>query len=169
MRSDEGFPCIAPPWTELVRVDALTGNIIWRQTLGYYPHASYSKTWGSIGQAGGVSETSGNVIFVTGTSDQNLWGFDANTGRQILEAPLPWTAFTTPITYQIKDTQYVTVITTNSTNGAIMSWTLPNPNPDAALWPVYLGTILGVVVLCALFAVGVFLLYKKRTAYRIIK
>jgi len=169
MRSNEGYPCIAPPWTELIRVDANTGGVVWRQPLGYVPNSNYSTVWGSIGQAGGVTETLGGVIFVTGTSDRNLWGFDAATGRQLFSAQLPWTAYTTPITYQIKGTQFVTVFTTNDTNGAIMSWTVPNPSPEAVMWPAYLGGILGTIILLTCIIAGVIILYKKRTAYKIIK
>ena len=33
----QGYPCNAPPWSELVAVSTSTGDIVWRTPLGEYP------------------------------------------------------------------------------------------------------------------------------------
>ncbi len=33
----QGYPCNAPPWSELVAVSTTTGDIVWRTPLGEYP------------------------------------------------------------------------------------------------------------------------------------
>jgi len=123
------YPCSPPPWTELVRLDISTGAQIWRRTYGYVPHPGFSRNWGSFEQRGsGVTETLGGILFVSGTLDNHLWGFDATTGNEIFSAALPNSAFATPITYRVKDTQYVVIVTTNMTNEEVIAWSLPNPN-----------------------------------------
>ena len=33
----QGYPCNAPPWSEIVAVSTSTGDIVWRTPLGEYP------------------------------------------------------------------------------------------------------------------------------------
>jgi quinoprotein glucose dehydrogenase len=33
----QGYPCNAPPWSEIVAVSSSTGDIVWRTPLGEYP------------------------------------------------------------------------------------------------------------------------------------
>jgi len=125
LKSPGGFPCIHPPWTELVMVNISTGTQIWRSPAGYVPLPGFSRNWGSISQRGGVMETLGGLIFVSGTDDNNLWGFDATSGNQVFSAALPGSASGTPITFRIQDTQYIVLITINgSVGGTVMAWSL---------------------------------------------
>jgi len=161
-RSPGGYPCLAPPWTELVMVNATSGQVIWRRPLGFVPNPDFNKNWGSIFQRGGVTETLGGLLFVAGTADNSLWVFDSVTGNEIFSIPLPYSATSTPITYRINNVQYVTIQTSNN----IMSWTIRNnSSPQNMEWIYGVAIGLGSLVLCVIITVAVTFYYNKRRSY----
>jgi len=147
MESARGFPCVSPPWTELVMLNMSSFQVKWRKPLGYVPEDGYKREWGATEQTGGVMQTEGGLLFVTGTPDKHLWGYDAETGNQIFSAEIPWTAYMTPITYRISDKQYIVVLSTNSTHGEIIAWTLAPITYD---WATIFGVTFGGLGVCTL-------------------
>ena len=96
-----GIPCVAPPWGELVAVDADTGEIAWRTTLGdlsaVFRFTSAAPT-GSLNLGGPVTTTTG-LVFIGATIDPYLRAFETKTGRQLWEARLPTSARATPLVF----------------------------------------------------------------------
>jgi quinoprotein glucose dehydrogenase len=84
--SANGMPCIRPPWGQLVAVNANTGEIVWKQTLGLRLNMPEGKQLlGNSGSAG-PTVTAGGLVFVGATGDGRFRAFDAKTGRQLWES-----------------------------------------------------------------------------------
>ena len=92
-------PCFKPPYGELVAVDADTGEIVWRSTLGI--NASLPEDKQLIGGSGsaGPTVTAGGLVFVGATNDALFRAFDANTGTELWSAPLGSAGNANPMTY----------------------------------------------------------------------
>ncbi len=106
------WPCQPTPWAHLVAVDASTGNIAWKVTLGSEPEleAKGLHNTGSVG-AGGSMATGGGLVFIGATNDKQFRAFDARTGQVLWQTTLDYGANATPITYMGRDgKQYVAII-----------------------------------------------------------
>jgi quinoprotein glucose dehydrogenase len=106
----KGWPCIKPPWGELIAVNANTGDIAWRTPLGSaddYGEAG-NKT-GTVNIGGSVA-TAGGLVFIGATVDARFRAFDSRTGKEVWTVTLPAAAVSTPLTYRGKSgRQYVVV------------------------------------------------------------
>ncbi|HEY7839093.1 MAG TPA: PQQ-binding-like beta-propeller repeat protein [Terriglobales bacterium] len=107
----EGYPCSAPPWGELMAINANTGDFVWRVPLGEYKELT-ARGIPDTGtpNAGGPITTAGGVLFIGSTVDSTFRAFDPKTGKEIWSAPLPNSAYATPMTYMSKGVQYVATI-----------------------------------------------------------
>jgi quinoprotein glucose dehydrogenase len=106
-----GFPCSAPPWGELMAVSATTGDIVWRVPLGEYKELT-AKGVPKTGtpNAGGPIITAGGVLFIGATADLMFRAFDPKTGKELWATQLENNAVNTPITYSAGNgKQYVAV------------------------------------------------------------
>jgi glucose dehydrogenase len=97
----DGLPCSAPPWGELIAVNANTGDIAWRVPLGEYADLK-AKGVPITGtpNAGAPIVTASGVIFVGATTDYHFRAFDEKTGKELWSTQLENSAIATPITYQ---------------------------------------------------------------------
>jgi glucose dehydrogenase len=98
----QGYPCNAPPWSELVAVSATTGDIVWRTPLGEYKELTAKGILGT-GTAvndGGPIATASGLVFIGATSDFGFRAFDAKTGRELWRATLDNDVLMTPLSYQ---------------------------------------------------------------------
>jgi quinoprotein glucose dehydrogenase len=116
----------------------IKGEIRWQIPLGSMqdfggPHAQQIPP-GSI-SLGGPIITAAGVIFVAGTTDSFIRGFDVETGKQLWKAPLPTSGNATPMTYLVQRSgkQYIVVaagghpkITEESLGDALVAFTLPD-------------------------------------------
>jgi quinoprotein glucose dehydrogenase len=96
----EGYPCSAPPWGELMAINADTADIVWRVPLGEYKELTkrgIPKT--GTANAGGPIVTASGLVFIGSTTDQQFRAFDSNTGKELWSATLPNDAIATPLTY----------------------------------------------------------------------
>lgn len=108
----EGYPAVAPPWGTFSAIDLNTGRYLWKITLGGYPELS-DKTTGSENYGGPIL-TAGGVLFIGATVyDKMFRAFDAQTGKLLWHARLPYAGNATPITYMAKGRQYVLIQTDN--------------------------------------------------------
>jgi quinoprotein glucose dehydrogenase len=108
------LPCQPPPWAHLMAVNANTGDIAWKVTLGTSDEleAKGMKNTGAFGQ-GGPIVTAGGLVFIAGTVDRRFRAFDSSTGATVWEARLDAEGHTTPMTYLAPNgKQYVVVMTT---------------------------------------------------------
>jgi quinoprotein glucose dehydrogenase len=109
----QGYPCNAPPWSELVAVSSSTGDIVWRTPLGEYPEltAKGILNTGTAVNDGGPIATASGLVFIGATTDYGFRAFDAKTGKELWKAMLPDDALMTPLTYQgANGKQYVAAV-----------------------------------------------------------
>jgi len=108
----EGYPCSAPPWGELMAIDADTADIVWRVPLGEYKELTrrgISKT--GTANAGGPIVTASGLVFIGSTTDQQFRAFDSVNGKELWSATLPNDAIATPLTYMGRNgKQYVATV-----------------------------------------------------------
>ena len=90
-------PCTPPPWGTLLAIDAASGEKKWEVPLGRM--FGLPAEYGSI-SLGGPIVTAGGVVFVAGTIDSAIYGFDVETGKQLWRGELPTSARATPMTYR---------------------------------------------------------------------
>jgi len=107
------WPCQQPPWSEIIAVNANTGDIAWRTPLGEFDELTalgVPKT-GTPEPRGGPIATAGGLVFIGASIDGRFHAFDAKTGKTLWEMKLVDAAKATPITYQGKDgKQYVAIL-----------------------------------------------------------
>jgi glucose dehydrogenase len=105
----DGLPCSAPPWGELMAVNANSGDVVWRVPLGEYDDlkAKGVKITGTP-NAGAPVVTASGLIFIGATTDYRFRAFDEKTGKELWSTKLENSAIATPLTYQAADgKQYV--------------------------------------------------------------
>ena len=108
---DNRYPCQAPPWGELVAVNANTGDIAWKVPLGIYPEL-VAKGIAPTGtpNLGGPIATASGLVFIGATKDRRFRAFDAKTGNELWYAELEAQAAATPMTFMGRNgKQYVVV------------------------------------------------------------
>jgi len=106
------YPCNQPPWGELIAVNANTGDIAWRVTLGSYKELEDKgiKDTGAANLGGSIA-TAGGLLFIGATNDLRFRAFDSRTGKQLWMVDLDGNALATPVTYQSRNgKQYLAVI-----------------------------------------------------------
>ena len=109
----QGYPCNAPPWSELVAVSTSTGDIVWRTPLGEYKDLTAKGILGT-GTAlndGGPIATASGLVFIGATADLSFRAFDAKTGKELWRTTLNNDVLMTPMTYQSANgKQYVVAV-----------------------------------------------------------
>jgi quinoprotein glucose dehydrogenase len=98
----QGYPCNAPPWSEIVAVSTTTGDIVWRTPLGEYKDLTAKGITGT-GTAvndGGPIATASGLVFIGATTDFGFRAFDAKSGKELWRATLDDDVLMTPLTYQ---------------------------------------------------------------------
>jgi glucose dehydrogenase len=106
------MPCQQPPWAELMAVNANSGDIAWRVTLGTNDdlEARGVHNTGAFGQGGPIA-TAGGLVFIAGTNDKRFRAFDSRTGKLLWETKLDAEGHTNPMTFLGKDgKQYVVIV-----------------------------------------------------------
>lgn len=107
----DGYPCQQPPWGELSAVNANSGDIVWRVSLGGFgdfDNEQYRK--GGSPNVGGSVATAGGLVFIAATNDLKFRAFDSRTGREVWSTRLDATGNATPATYLGRDgRQYVVI------------------------------------------------------------
>ena len=104
-------PAIAPPWGTLNAINLNTGEYAWKIPLGEYPDlvAKGLKNTGSENY-GGPMVTAGGLLFIAATNfDKKFRAFDKTTGALLWENTLPFSANTTPATYEVDGRQFVVI------------------------------------------------------------
>jgi quinoprotein glucose dehydrogenase len=109
----EGYPCNAPPWSEIIAVSSTTGDVVWRTPLGEYKDLTAKGITGT-GTAvndGGPIATASGLVFIGATSDFGFRAFDARTGKELWRTTLDNDVLMTPLSYQgANGKQYVVAV-----------------------------------------------------------
>jgi quinoprotein glucose dehydrogenase len=95
-------PCTAPPWGELVAINADTGDIAWRVALGDFREkglATEQTAPTGSPNLGGPIVTDTGVVFIGATMDSRFRAFDAGDGRELWSAKLSTGARATPLLF----------------------------------------------------------------------
>jgi quinoprotein glucose dehydrogenase len=109
----EGYPGIEPPWGLLNCFDLNTGKVLWRVPLGELEELTKQGIPKTGSQTlGGATVTAGGLVFVAGTQDEKMRAFDADTGRELWEAKLPFAGTSAPAVYQVDGKQFVVITAT---------------------------------------------------------
>ncbi len=116
-----GMPCNRPPWGRLYAINANTGEIAWKVTLGINARLPEGKqNVGAIGAAGPTSTASG-LLFMP-TSDGFFHALDSKTGKELWSVKLDATMGANPMTYAGKSgKQYVAGVA----GGSVVVFALP--------------------------------------------
>jgi quinoprotein glucose dehydrogenase len=104
LQSPSDLPCSAPPWGLLTAVDMNKGTIHWQVPLGSmgdFGGAHAQRIPAGAISLGGPIVTAGGVVFIAGTTDSYIRGFDVETGRELWKVQLPAGANATPMTYRL--------------------------------------------------------------------
>jgi quinoprotein glucose dehydrogenase len=121
-RTIANLPCQRPPWSQLIAVNANTGEIAWRTTLGINEALPEGKQ--SVGGSGsaGPAVTATGLVFIGATNDRRFRAFDAKTGKELWAVKLENTVNANPVIYRGKNgKQYVAAIATDS----VVAFALP--------------------------------------------
>jgi quinoprotein glucose dehydrogenase len=107
----DGYPAVAPPWGTLSAIDMNDGRTLWRVPLGRYPELARAGVPDSGSENyGGPLLTAGGVLFIGATiHDRAFRAFDAQSGKVLWEASLPYAGVATPVTYSVAGKQYVVI------------------------------------------------------------
>jgi quinoprotein glucose dehydrogenase len=99
--SPAGRPCIAPPWGELVAVSAVSGEIVWRATLGDLREAAGVTLAAATGapSLGGPLATTTGLVFLGAAMDPFIRAFTTKDGKEVWRARLPTSARATPMLF----------------------------------------------------------------------
>ena len=137
LQSPSDLPCSAPPWGLLTAIDMTEVRIRWQVPLGSMQDFGGAHKQqippGSI-SLGGPIVTAGGVVFIAGTTDSYIRGFDIETGKELWKAQLPASANATPMTYRLgtNGKQYLVIaagghpkITEEKLSDALVAFTLP--------------------------------------------
>ena len=102
-----GMPCQRPPWGRYYAINANTGDIVWKVTLGINERLPKEKqNVGAIGGAG-PTVTAGGLLFAP-TSDGYFHALDSKTGKELWSLKLDGNMNANPMTYTGKSgKQYV--------------------------------------------------------------
>jgi quinoprotein glucose dehydrogenase len=98
-------------------VNANTGDIAWRVPLGTSDEleAKGIHNTGAFGQGGSIA-TAGGLVFIAGTIDKRIRGFDSRAGKLLWEAKLDTEGHTNPMTYMGRNGKQYVVIVSSGVN-----------------------------------------------------
>jgi quinoprotein glucose dehydrogenase len=116
------FPCQRPPWSSLTAVNANTGEIAWRVTLGVNESLPPGKQLVGSATSAGPMATAGGVVFIGATADGRFRAFDAKNGAELWAPKIKGNINANPMTYLGRDgKQYVAVVATDT----VLAFALP--------------------------------------------
>ena len=110
-----GYPGSKPPWGNITAINLNNGKIIWQIPFGEYEELT-KKNIPITGQTnmGGVTGTSGNLVFATGTLDKKIRAFNSHDGKEVWSYELPFIGSSPPTIYEYNGEQYILVSATGS-------------------------------------------------------
>lgn len=105
---NNGFPGIKPPWGAITALNLNTGKIKWQIPFGKIKELEKKNIYntGSANRAG-LTATSGNIIFASGTDDNLFRAFNSETGDELWSYKMHSAGSAPPTVYEVKGKQHV--------------------------------------------------------------
>ena len=135
----------APPWSEMVKYDLNTGEIVWRIPTGVQeapPEYQIPNNTGVQFPRNAPLVTAGGLIFLATGPERKVRAYDRDTGKEIWVHSLPNGAEGMPATYQVNGRQFVVLpvaqpnatfpATFNNAGGGRAAGSPPAGPPEAA-------------------------------------
>jgi quinoprotein glucose dehydrogenase len=100
----------APPWSEMVKYDLNTGDIVWRIPTGVQeapPEYNIPNNTGVQFPRNAPLVTAGGLIFLATGPERKVRAYDRETGKELWVHSLPNGAEGMPATYQVNGRQFV--------------------------------------------------------------
>jgi quinoprotein glucose dehydrogenase len=100
----------APPWSEMVKYDLNTGDIVWRIPTGVQeapPEYNIPNNTGVQFPRNAPLVTAGGLIFLAIGPERKVHAYDRDTGKELWVHSLPNGAEGMPATYQVNGRQFV--------------------------------------------------------------
>jgi quinoprotein glucose dehydrogenase len=101
----QGFSCTPAPWGAISAVNLNTLASVWEKPLGSMIRGQHT----GVLNFGGPIVTASGLVFTAAADDPWLRVFDAASGDQLREIPLPVPAQSTPMTFTLDGRQYLVV------------------------------------------------------------
>jgi quinoprotein glucose dehydrogenase len=121
----------APPWSEMVKYNLNTGDIVWRIPTGVQeapPEYNIPNNTGVQFPRNAPLVTGGGLIFLATGPERKVRAYDRDTGKELWVHSLPNGAEGMPATYQVNGRQFV-VLPVAQANGTFPATFTP---PGAA-------------------------------------
>jgi quinoprotein glucose dehydrogenase len=135
----------APPWSEMVKYDLNTGEIVWRIPAGVQeapPEYNIPNNTGVQFPRNAPLVTAGGLIFLATGPERKVRAYDRETGKELWVHSLPNGAEGMPATYAVNGRQFVVLpvaqpnatfpATFNAGGGARAAGPAPGGPPEAA-------------------------------------
>ncbi len=100
----------APPWSEMVKYDLNTGEIVWRIPTGVQeapPEYNIPNNTGVQFPRNAPLVTAGGLVFLAIGAERKIHAYDRDNGRELWQASLPNGAEGMMATYQVNGRQFV--------------------------------------------------------------
>ena len=107
---EKNYPAIKPPWGSIVSLDLNTGKILWKIPFGEWEDLSklnINKT-GTYNRSG-ITASRGNLIFASGTQDNQFTVIDSLTGEELWKYKMTHPGSAPPLIFTHKEKQYVII------------------------------------------------------------
>ena len=124
----------APPWSEMVKYDLNTGEIVWRIPTGVQeapPEYNIPNNTGVQFPRNAPLVTAGGLVFLAVGAERKLHAYDRDNGKELWQASLPNGAEGMMATYQVNGRQFVVLPVAQPPGTFPMTFT-PPPVPGAA-------------------------------------
>ena len=108
----------APPWSEIVKYDLNTGDIVWRVPAGVQdapPEYNIPKNTGVQFPRNAPLVTGGGLIFLATGPERKIHAYDRDSGKELWQHSLPNGAEGMPATYQVNGRQFVVLSVAQAT------------------------------------------------------
>ena len=114
-------PASNPPWGKLIALDILSGKIIWEKKIGRVDENEKLNEMNGTINYGGIALTGGDIIFLTGTPDNFVYGINAVNGDVLWSYKMEAAGSAPPTLYEINGKQYVSIVSTGGIFGEFKS------------------------------------------------
>ena len=108
---EEENPASNPPWGEIIALDVISGKIKWKSQTGEKID-NQNNFYKGTPSYGGLSLTSGNILFSTGTDDKKIYAINSDNGKILWDYKMDAAGSAPPIIYNLNGKQYMSVVST---------------------------------------------------------